>query len=212
MLVQWEFLAVVAAVVAVPGADFVLTLRSTVAAGRSAGIATAAGVGAASLVQGSLASVGLGALVVRTQPVFQTVRWLGLAYLVLLAGQSLRAAWRGSRDATAAPGTDPDGARSDPRRWGRWWGQGFLCNATNPKMFVFYLSLLPQFVGPGAGVWSWLDHAWVLPLAGTLWLVTLVMVGGALRDRLLRPLVRRVVDAVSGLALLGFGARIALGP
>jgi threonine/homoserine/homoserine lactone efflux protein len=208
--VQWQFLAVVAAVVAVPGADFVMTLRGTLAVGRAAGIATALGVGTASLAQGGLAAIGLGALIVRSQPVFQTLRWLGVAYLVLLAAQSLRAAWRGPQQAPLAEDVKPDATESDPRRWARWWTRGFLCNATNPKMFIFYLSLLPQFVDPGAGVWSWLEHAWTLPLVGTMWLAVLVLVGAALRDRLLRPVTRRIVDTVSGLALLGFSTRIAL--
>jgi len=80
-----------------------------------------------------------------------------------------------------------------------------LCNITNPKMFVFYLSLLPQFVGPGAPVWSWLGHAWMLPLIGTTWLLA-----AAVREQLLRPVARRLIDITSGLALAGFGARLAL--
>ncbi|WP_197523097.1 LysE family translocator [Actinokineospora pegani] len=196
---SWEFLVVVLAVVVVPGADFIVTLRNTVAGGPGAGAATAVGVGTASLVQATLVSVGLGTLVVRSQPVFTTLKWVGIAYLLFLAAQALRSAWRGRCDPTARP-TGP----------GRGLRQGFLCNITNPKMMVFYLSLLPQFVGPDASVWSWMGHAWALPLIGTAWLLAVVVLGAAVREKLLRPLARRVTDAVSGLALLGFGARLAL--
>ncbi|MGL5910085.1 MAG: LysE family translocator [Phycicoccus sp.] len=199
--VELQFLVVVLAVVAAPGADFVVTLRNTVGGGASSGTATALGVGAASCLQGTLASLGLGALIVRSQPVFVALTWMGTAYLFFLAVQSLRSAVRGRYDQLAS------GATSDHRR--RALRQGFLSNVTNPKMLVFYLSLLPQFVDASAPLWSWLVHAWTLPLLGTTWLFVVVILAGSLRDRLLRPLVRRVIDAVSGVALLGFGARLA---
>lgn len=199
---SWEFLVVVLAVVAVPGADFVVTLRNTIAGGCGTGAATASGVGAASFIQGTLVSLGLGAVIVQSQPVFMALKWLGIGYLVLLAVQSLRSARRGQYD-SAELGDLPGERRRGLR-------QGFLTNITNPKMFVFYLSLLPQFVGPTASLWSWLAHAWMLPLLGTSWLLVVVVLGGALREKLLRPLARRIIDATSGLALLAFSARLAL--
>jgi len=200
--VTWAFLVVVLAVVAVPGPDFVVTLRNTIAGGRVAGAATAVGVSVASVIQGTLVSLGLGTLVVRSQPVFMTLKWLGIAYLVLLAGQSLRSAWRGQYDATDH--------ETEPGQRKRGLRQRFLCNFTNPKMFVFYLSLLPQFVGADAPIWSWLGHAWMLPLVGTSWLLVIVVLGGAVRERLLRPATRRNIDTTCGLALLGFSGRLAL--
>ncbi len=199
---SWEFLVVVLAVVAVPGADFVVTLRNTVAGGSGAGAATVLGIGAASVVQGTLASVGLGALIVRSQPAFTTLKWLGVGYLAFLAATSLYSAWRGRYGTT--------GQQTTPGLRTRGLRQGFLCNITNPKMFVFYLSLLPQFVGPDASVWSWLGHAWMLPLVGTTWLLLAVVLAGTVREGLLRPFARRVLDATSGLALVGFGAHLAL--
>ena len=193
---------VVLVVVAAPGADFVITLRNTITGGRSAGTATVLGVASASAIQGTLVSLGLGALIVQSQPVFLTLKWLGIAYLTFLAASSLRSAWRGQYASVNA--IQVSGQRARGLR------QGFLSNITNPKMFVFYLSLLPQFVAPGAALWTWLAHAWMLPLVGTVWLLAVVVLGGVLRDRLLRPLVRRIIDAISGLALLGFGIRLAL--
>ncbi len=90
--------------------------------------------------------------------------------------------------------------------------QGFLGNITNPKMFVFYLSLLPQFVATDAPLSTWLAHALTLPALGMVWLLVVVVLGGTLRERLLRPLARRITDAVSGVALLGFGVRLAAQP
>lgn len=183
-------------------ADSVITLRNTIAGGRGAGAATALGVGAASLIQATLVSLGLGTLIVQSQPAFMTLKSLGIAYLTFLAAQSLRSAWQGQYD-LVHPASEPGHRRRGLR-------QGFLTNITNPKMLIFYLSLLPQFLGPGASVWAWLAHGWTLPLLGTTWLLVIVVLGGAVREGLLRPLVRRAVDTMSGVALLGFSARLAL--
>jgi len=200
--VDYEFLVVVLAVVAVPGADFVVTLRNTIAGGARSGAATVLGVSSASLLQGTLVSLGIGAFIVRSQPVFSNIKWLGVAYLLFLAAQALRSAWRGQYD--------PADHQTGPGQRKRGLRQGFLCNITNPKMFVFYLSLLPQFVGPGASIWSWLGHAWVLPLIGTAWLLVIVVLGGAVREKLLRPVARRIIDTTCGFALLGFSTRLAM--
>lgn len=199
---SWEFLVVVLAVVAVPGVYFVLTLRNTVAGGRGTGAATVLGVGAASFLQGTLASVGLGTLIVQSQPAFATLKWLGIGYLVFLAAMSLRSARLGRYE--------PTEQQTKPGHRTRGLRQGFLCNVTNPKMFVVYLSLLPQFVGSNAPVWSWLGHAWMMPLIGTVWLLAAVVLASAVREQLLRPVARRLIDTTSGLALAGFGARLAL--
>lgn len=203
---SWAFLAVVLAVVVVPGVDFVITLRNTIAAGRGAGAVAALGICVASVIQGALVSVGLGALIVRSQPVFLALKWLGIGYLLLLAAQALWSAWRGRYGDGADRLVPQPGARARALR------QGFLGNITNPKMFVFYLSLLPQFVGADAPLSAWLAHALVLPLIGTSWLLVVAVLGGTLRERLLRPLARRITDAVSGVALLGFGVRLAAQP
>lgn len=201
---SWAFLAVVLAVVATPGVDFVVTLRNTLAGGRGAGAAAALAICVASVIQGTLVSLGVGALIVQSQPVFLTLKWLGIGYLLFLAIQALRSAWRGASNGDLQESTE------QPKRWGRAFRQGFLGNITNPKMLVFYLSLLPQFVGPTAPLGTWLSHAWTLPLIGTAWLLIVVVLGGVFRERLLLPLARRITDAVSGLALLGFGIRLGL--
>lgn len=203
---SWAFLAVVVAVIVVPGVDVIITLRHTIAAGRGAGAAAALGICLASTIQATLVSVGLGTLIVQSQPVFLTLKWLGIGYLFLLAAQALRSAWRGRYHDVADSGDVPPGARMRGLR------QGFLGNITNPKMFVFYLSLLPQFVGASAPLTTWLVHAWTLPVLGTTWLLVVVVLGATLREHLLRPLARRITDAVSGTALLGFGARLAVQP
>jgi threonine/homoserine/homoserine lactone efflux protein len=132
-------------------------------------------------------------------PIFLTIKWLGIAYLAWIGCTMLLSAARGN-DATSAE-TEPA-----PRTGYR---QGFLCNATNPKIFVFYLSLLPQFVQPDAPWWIWLLHAWTLPLIGTVWCLLVVAFVGSLRHQFERSRVRRTIDTAAGVVMLGFCAKLA---
>ena len=201
MTYPWTFLAVAVVLVLTPGADFAVIVRNTVSGGRPAGTATTIGVSAAAALQGLLVSFGLAKLVVRIHPLFLAIKWAGIAYLAYLAVAALLSAVRGRY--TAAE----EGRRPRSRLTG--FGQGFLCNATNPKILVFYLALLPQFVGPAAPWWAWLVHAWTLPLLGTCWCLLVVVGVDRARNVLSRRNIRRGLDALTGTVLLGFCAKLA---
>ncbi|MFC7490063.1 MULTISPECIES: LysE family translocator [unclassified Knoellia] len=193
------YLVVVLAVIVTPGVDVLVTLRNTVAAGRRAGFGTVLGIGAGSAMQGVLASVGVGAVIVRVQPLFQVIKWAGVAYLVWLG----ISAWR-----SALAGSYAEGDAVTDSGMARGFRTGALTNLTNPKMLVFYLALLPQFVAPTAPVLVWLGHALVLPVVGCAWLALIVLGATRVRQTLLRRRTRRVIDAVSGAFLVGFAARL----
>ncbi|WP_066905171.1 LysE family translocator [Millisia brevis] len=158
------------------------------------------GVSSAAVVQATATSFGIGAIIVSSQPIFLTLKWLGVAYLAWLGLQSLRSARRG------APVPDVAAAGSGRARGFR---QGFLCNITNPKMFAFFLALLPQFVAPDAPVTVWLAHALMLPLLGLMWPAAVAAMVATVRTYLVRRTVRRALDATAGVILLGFGLRLA---
>ena len=149
-------------------------------------------------MQGIAAAAGLGAAIAHAQPVFRVITWVGAAYLVLLAAQALRSAVAGRYTPL-----DPGGAGAVTG-----WRQGFLANITNPKVLVFYLALLPQFLGPDPSLVAM--SALALTHAALTLLYLLLVVAGLHRARhvLMRRRVRRSLDAVTGLALLGFGARL----
>jgi threonine/homoserine/homoserine lactone efflux protein len=200
-----SFLAFAAVLVLIPGPDFAVVTRNTLTGGRRRGRWSAAGVASSNAVQGSAAAAGLGAVIVHVEPLFQTVKWLGIAYLLFLGVQAFRSALRGDY---AAP---PDGPPRDAgRERRRGFGQGFLSNITNPKVMVFYLAVLPQFLGAHTAtavlVVFALSHA-VLSLS---YLQLLVATLDRARRLLVRRRVRRAMDAVTGSALVGFGARLAL--
>jgi threonine/homoserine/homoserine lactone efflux protein len=201
-----SFLVFAAILVITPGADFAVVTRNTLTAGRRRGRWCALGVASSAATQGILAAAGLGALVVRAQPVFEAIKWAGVAYLIWLGVQAIRSAVRGQY----APLDEGAGAEGRPGLALAGWRQGYLSNITNPKVLVFYLAVLPQFMHAGAGVGVLLLFA--LSHAAMSLTYLMVLTGGLHRARhlLSRRRVRRGLDAASGAALLGFGARIAL--
>lgn len=198
-----SFLVFAAVLVLVPGPDFAVVTRNTLAAGRRRGSWSAVGVASSNAVQGVAAAAGLGALVVRSQPVFQAIKWAGVVYLLFLGAQALRSAAAGRY----APLEGAGGARAGQARTG--WRQGFLSNITNPKVLVFYLAVLPQFLGREAPPAALLLFAFSHAVLSLLYLLALVAGLGRARRVLSRRGVRRALDAATGVVLVGFSARLA---
>jgi threonine/homoserine/homoserine lactone efflux protein len=185
------FLGIAAIVIVVPGPDTALTVRNTLAGGRVRGIATAFGVCSGLLVWTIAASAGLAAVVTASQPLFDALRIAGALYLVWLGVQTLR-----------GHGASVDG---QPRP-GSGYRQGLLSNLGNPKIVVFFTSLLPQFASGFAA----LAALGLLFSALTLvWLVASAVVVARARTAIMRPRVRRAVDTCAGVALVAFGVRLA---
>ncbi len=198
------FLVFAIVLVLVPGPDFAVVTKNTLAAGRWRGSWAAAGVTSSNAVQGAAAAAGLGAVIVRMQPLFEAVRWAGACYLVYLGVQSLRSAARGQY-----PPLDTDGGL--PRTGGAalaGWRQGFLSNITNPKVLVFYLAVLPQFLPAHAGVAVLLAFALSHAVLSLGYLLLLTLALQRARPILERRRVRRVLDATTGAVLIGFSARL----
>ena len=198
------FLAVSAVVICTPGPDTAVTVRSTLAGGRRSGIASAIGITAGLAVWTIAASAGLVALLKASEPVFRGLEVAGAAYLAYLGVLSLVAAARdrdvGARESAART------PQLSPRTALR---QGLLSNLGNPKIAVFFASLLPQFVPDGAATFA---HLLALGLLfcglGLVWLTLYVVAVDRLRE-LLAGRVRRALDATTGTVLVGLGVRLA---
>lgn len=196
------FLGFATVLVLVPGPDFAVVTKNTLAAGRRRGWWSAVGVTSSNVVQGAAAAAGLGALILHVEPLFQAIRWAGIAYLVALGGSSLRSGVRGEYAPDAAAAAAPGQALTGLR-------QGFLSNITNPKVLVFYLAVLPQFLGRHASLGALLLFALSHAVLGLLYLSGLVAAMHRVRGFLSLRRTRRTLDALTGAALLGFGARLA---
>jgi threonine/homoserine/homoserine lactone efflux protein len=198
------FLAFAVLLVLIPGPDFAVVTANTLSGGRRRGLWSAAGVASSNAVQGIAAAAGLGALIVGAQPVFQAIKWAGVCYLAYLGVQAIRSAIAGRYDLDAG-GAKEQGAGAAVSGW----RQGFLSNITNPKVLIFYLSVLPQFLAPGAGLTVLLVLALSHALLSLGYLVVLTVGLHRLRRVLSRRRVRRALDAATGVAFFGFGARLA---
>ena len=192
------FLAVSAIVIVTPGQDTALTIRNSLLGGRRAGLATALGVSTGQAVWTLAASLGLAALLVASEPAFLALRLVGAAYLVYLGAQSLLAAIRGRRR---------DHLVSGGERGVAGFRQGVLSNLGNPKMAVFFSSLLPQFGGTSFAALFTLGL--VFCTMTLIWLSAYAFAVARAGDFLRRPLIRRALDAVTGVALTLFGIRLA---
>jgi threonine/homoserine/homoserine lactone efflux protein len=196
-----EYLAFAVVLVLIPGPDFAVVTKNTLVGGRQRGRWTALGVSSSNLVQGTAAAFGLSALIVRIQPLFEAVKWAGVCYLAYLGAQAIRSAIRGEY----RPVDEADG-----RILGLvGWRQGFISNITNPKVLVFYLAVLPQFLAPGAGLGWLLVLAWSHAVISVSYLLVLVTGLHGARRLLMRRKVRRGLDATTGAVLLGFSAKLA---
>jgi threonine/homoserine/homoserine lactone efflux protein len=191
----WAFFGVSALVIVTPGQDTALTIRNTLRGGRRGGVFTALGVATGQCGWALATSAGLAALLVASEPVFHAIRWFGAAYLVFLGLQSLSRAVRGG-----------EAAHGRSRRARSSYRQGLLSNLGNPKMAVFFSSLLPQFAHTFAGL---LVLGFVFATMTLTWLSAYAFVVAKAGDVLRRPAIRRVVDTVVGAVLVAFGVRLA---
>jgi threonine/homoserine/homoserine lactone efflux protein len=197
------FFALAIVVIVTPGPDTALTIRNSLLGGRAAGVATALGVALGQATWSLATTAGVVALLVAVEPAFATLRIAGAVYLVALGVQAM---WSAVHP-TGGAATPLVGSRLQPSSALR---QGIVSNLTNPKMAIFFPSLLPQFVSPEAPSFLALLRLGIAFCLMTLtWLTgygfTVARAGGVLR----RGAVRRTIEAVTGIVLVAFGIRVA---
>ena len=201
------FLAVAAVVIATPGPDTALTVRNTMAGGRRSGILTALGVAGGQATWTLATSAGISALLLASEPAFAAVKLLGAAYLVVLGAQALRAAVR----AGSLQGCAPSRGLSRTQTKLAALRQGFVSNLGNPKMAVFFTSLLPQFTQRDHTGFGALLLLGLLFCSLTLaWLTAYAIAIATAGDIFGRSGIRRGLEAMSGAVLVALGVRLAL--
>jgi threonine/homoserine/homoserine lactone efflux protein len=199
------FIGVAALTIMTPGPDTALTVRNALIGGRACGMATALGVSLGLAVWTVTASAGIAALLVASEPAFMAVKLVGAAYLVYLGAQSLWHALRGGGGAHPLDGRAPRGLT--PRTALR---QGILNDLGNPKIAVFFTTLLPQFApSHGPAFATLLAFGLVFCTMTFVWLVLYSVVIARAGEALRRPRIRRALDAVMGAALVAIGVRVA---
>jgi threonine/homoserine/homoserine lactone efflux protein len=206
-LLGWIVVALLA--VMTPGIDTVLVLRHTINGGRRSGFAALTGIALGCLTWATASLVGLTALLAASRFAYDIVRILGAAYLIWLGASAFWRTLPRNRRLDAAeqvlPGTE---------RASIWSGlrAGMFTNLLNPKVGVFYISLLPQFMPTGDATLAWGAVLAAIHLAVTfVWYPAIIWVAVKAKDLLLQQRVRRLLDRLTATVLIGLGLNLALG-
>jgi threonine/homoserine/homoserine lactone efflux protein len=201
------FLGVAMLVIIVPGPDMALVMRNALFGGRRSGICTGLG-SATGLVVWTLAtSAGLAALLIASRPLFVALKLAGAAYLVYLGVQALWGALRSGGHERTSAGLPGAGRRLAPLVAYR---QGVMSNLGNPKIAVFFTSLLPQFLPAGDAAFGGLLLLGLIFCSLTLlWLTAYAAAVAKAGDVLRRPSIRRTIEGLTGAVLIGLGPRLA---
>lgn len=198
------FTLLAAVVTVTPGLDTVLVLRQALRSGRRTAFAAAAGICLGALVWGIAAAAGVAALFVASELAFNVLRWAGVVFLLYLAWGYLRSAWRGG-----IPHADLAAGGADSPR--EAFVKGLLTDLLNPKMAVFYLTVLPLFLPAGyAPVLVGGGLAAVHALVAFAWFTVITLGAHAVRGFLTSRRGARVIDGAAGTAMLGFGLALGL--
>ncbi len=203
------YLIAVCVLVLAPGPDFLLVLTRSVADGRRAGVVATLGISLGNVIHALLAAIGVSALIAASPALFDALRFAGGGYLAWIGARSL---W--SAVASRADGADsPMAATSDSARDSVVFTQALLTNLLNPKIILFQLAFVPQFVAPKLG------HVAVqifllgnlITLLGAAYLVGVAaLCAGTARRLLSSRRMRTALDGLAGVLFLGFALRLLL--
>ena len=194
---------------ATPGVDFVLTVSRTLQGGARAGVAAALGIGAGCVVHALAAAFGLATLLALHPATFVALQWAGAGWLIWLGLGLLGQAARRPRTAAIAGGPHDASLPIRPALW-REFRTGLLTNLLNPKVALFFLAFLPQFVpvaAPSKTLAFLLLGAWFV-LQGTLFLALLVLLAARLARWQASATVRRALQALGGTLFIALALRL----
>jgi RhtB (resistance to homoserine/threonine) family protein len=199
------FLVVAGLLTVTPGADMALVMRHALGSGRRQAFFASLGIGLGCLIWGTASALGVAVVLAQSALAFAVLKYVGGAYLLYLGARAIIGAIRAN--ATGGPEGRP------LRRMSAWtcFAQGLLTNLLNPKVAVFYLTFLPQFVAPDRPVLPQsLFLATTHVLMGLVWLTLYARFIDRLAAVLLTDRVKRRIEAVTGAVLMALGIRLAL--
>jgi len=220
----FAFIGVAALLTILPGADMALVTRNVLALGRRRTTLTIIGIGAGCVIHATASALGISAILATSATAYNVVKTVGAAYLVWLGVQSVRGSSATRQLGSSASrllgfsASRPLGfsamnqsrAAEKPSGRGAAFAQGFLTNLLNPKVAIFYLTFLPQFISPGEPVLSRsLFLASVHIAMGMVWLTAYGWFIDRLGAVLTRPAVKAWLERVTGGLLVALGARLA---
>lgn len=199
------FTVLAATLTLIPGLDTTLVIRNTVVSGRKQGFAATAGIAAGLLLWGIAAAVGAAALLAASHTAFLIVKYCGVVYLAYIGSKLIIQTFRTATP--AYPYADPE---LSSRSLLATFGQGLWTNLLNPKVGVFYMAMLPQFMPLGVSHLAMgIALAAIHVALNLVWLSLLILVAGKARILLATPRALRIIDRVAGTLMLGFAGKLA---
>ncbi len=199
----WLFIATAVILVITPGQDTFFILGRSLSGGRSAGIAAALGITAGSVLHTFAAALGLSALLATSPYAFMAVKFAGAAYLVYIGIRAL------VTRASGLPGNDA--SVGDDGRWPAF-RQGIVSNLLNPKVALFFLALMPQFIDATSThkIGAFLALGLTFVSLGVVWCLVLAVAAAKLRGAFLRrPSMANVLNKVAGTMFIALGLKLA---
>lgn len=185
----------------IPGPDVIYIVSNTMKGKMISGLKAAMGLGVGYFVHTLAASLGLSAIILSSALAFSIVKWLGAAYLVYLGIQALISMWRGNNKMVVDDNSKPNG---------NLFFQGIVVSVLNPKVALFFLSFLPQFIDPLAGSTSiqLLTLGLIFSLLATLCNVLYASAGSWVFSRPNSQRYSRALEGISGVLLIGLASKV----
>ena len=186
-----------------PGLDTAQVLRSVTIGGKSSAYATVAGILTGVWIWGAAAALGISALLVASHIAYTAVKWAGAAYLIYLGIKMLWESRKITHETVQAKIADKTSNR-------KAFNRALLINLTNPKTGVFYIAILPQFLPEefpalvGGLLLATIHNALTL-----IWFTLMIYGASFAKETLQNPKVQKIIERASGIALIGFGIRVA---
>ncbi len=184
-----------------PGPDFALVVKNGISGSRSGGLWTCAGVAAGILVHVTYCLLGIGLVISQSILLFSTIKWIGALYLLFIGWKALTA-----KGGSAALNID---AERKTLPWHRWFLEGFLCNALNPKATIFFLAVFTQVISPSTPLPVQMFYGAYMTVQTFVWFAFLssLLNVSVIRSSIAR--VHRVIDRVMGGILILLGLKVA---
>ena len=202
------FLVMCILLIILPGPDTAIATKNTLTVSRKGGLQTIIGSCCGLLIHTCAAVIGLSAIIVKSAYIFAVLKYVGAVYLCYLGIKTL---WTLRTIRTQSPVVDDVGSIEHKYSHQSCFKQGFLTNVTNPKVAVFFLTFLPQFVDGNSGTFfPFLIMGLIYTALTLLWFIFYVYLLDRISAFMKKPSTKAVIEGLTGAILIAFGIKLAL--
>lgn len=203
------FTGIAALLTITPGADTMLVIRNVLSRGGKAGILSTFGICSGLFIHASLSALGLSIILVKSAATFQIVKYAGAIYLIFLGSQSFWRIFKIKEDQLSKIESEKVEGEFHIKK--KSFLEGFLTNILNPKVAIFYLAFLPQFIGADDPVFQKsVLLAAIHAIEGIIWLCFISLFLGRIKAIIRKSKARKIIEGVTGTVLIGFGVKLSM--